>query len=172
MPKRGEWSANSLVMEEEAILSEGQLSPHSFWALLEKDIDEKNDELKSYKGQQYVYAKYDGQFSQIVYFDIRSEYISLSEQDVILEKIHILDDKDRQSPSFSETRYIISSLLLSVLGNESFENMRQHAPVNMKIPFKLVSSSKRNSVFLLHDQIIGKVEEYLRTNTKLKTERI
>lgn len=159
-------------MEEEATLSEGQSSPHAFWALLEKDIDEKNDELKSYKGQQYVYAKYDGQFSQIVYFDIRSEYISLSEQDVILEKIHILDDKDRQSPSFSETRYIISSLLLSVLGNESFENMRQHAPVNMKIPFKLVSSSKRNSVFLLHDQIIGKVEEYLRTNTNLKTERI
>lgn len=159
-------------MEEEAALSEGQSSPHAFWALLEKDINEKNDVLKSYKGQQYVYAKYDGQFSQIVYFDIRSEYISLSEQDVILEKTHILYDKDRQSPSFSETRYIISSLLLSVLGNESFEDMRQHAPINMKFPFRLVSSSKKNSVFSLHDQIIGKVEEYLCTNTNLKTERI
>lgn len=156
-------------MEEEDILPEEQSNPHAFWALLEKDIDEKNEELTSYKGQQYVYAKYDGKFSQIVYFDIRSEYISLSEQDVNLEKIYIIDDKDRQSLSFSETRYIISSLLLSVLGNESFEDMRQHAPINLKFPFKLVSSSKRNSVFLLHTQIVRKIEEYLCTNTNLKT---
>lgn len=146
---------------EEATLSEKRSSTHAFWALLEKDLEEKNDELKSYEEQQYVYAKYDGQFSQVVYFNVRTETLSLLVPKVYLEKTHVMDDKDRASPLFNETRYIISSLLLPILENESLEVMRKHTPKNRKFPFKLVSSSKKNSVFQIHSLIVKQVEIFL-----------
>lgn len=158
-------------MEKKGTLLERKSKSYAFWALLEKDSDKTDANLLIYKGQQYAYITYDNEVAYVVYFDISINPLVLMEDEVSLHNLEIIDDKDRKALSRLEVRHITLAVKDSVIEDIPYEENRKNVCFR-DFPFKLVSSSKKNSVFSLHDQIIGKVEEYLCTNTNLKTERI
>ena len=150
-------------MEKKGTLLERKSKSYVFWALLEKDSDKIDENLLIYKGQQYVYITYDEEVAYVVYFDISINPLVMMEDEVSLHNLEVIDDKDREALGRMEVRHITLAVKDSVIEDIPYEEIRKNVCYR-DFPFKLVSSSKENSVFSLYAQIVNKIEEYLCLN--------